>query len=445
MPNTHRQQIFLRINTYLLLFAAATFCANQQIFLPIAIVWLLLALIEWNWKERYQLLKENRLLPLALCFIALYACYLLSPLLSDNIRRALSDWEYKVWLLVTPVCIMPLIPRLSPKTISLTMIVFAIPLLLWAIACMGYSTFQYVHTGKLWYFFYDRANFPEFPPSFSHPSYFSLYENVAWFISVLFLLRRNEWLKYRIVAILLWGCLLILPLHLFLLQSKMGLMLFGLTLLVIIPYSLNYRKRQYGLTAIVIAALMACGAFYLYRAHSHPHDEHNNRVANMFTRLKSADHEDPRESSSIRIALWSNALEIGKEHWFCGIGTGDVGDEMREKAAEHHYKFIASGRFNCHNQYLQVWLGLGIIGLILFVSIFAISFVNCLRKRSIIGALTIALFALNLMVECMWERYSGATLIPIATAILYSISPATLSSEKSESHNHEALPSTSCA
>lgn len=445
MPDTHRQSIFLSINTCLLLFGAATFCANQQIFLPIAIVWLLLALVEWNWKERYHILKENRLLPLALCFIALYACYLLSPLFSDNIGKAISDWEYKIWLLVTPVCIMPLIPKLSRKTLSLAMIVFAIPILCWAIACMGYSTYQYLHTGKTWYFFYEQANLPAFQPSFSHPSYFSLYENVAWFIAALFLLRRNEWIKYRIVAILMWGSLLILPLHIFLLQSKMGILLFGLSLLVFIPYSLNHRKRRYGLTAIVLVAILACTAIYLYRGHSHPADERCNRVANMFTRLKSDNHEDPRESSSIRIALWNNALEIGKEHWLCGIGTGDVVDEMREKAVEHHYKYIASGRFNCHNQYLQVWLGLGIVGLLLLVSIFAIAFVNCLRKRSVIGALTIALFALNLVVECMLERYSGATLIPIVTAILYSISPAMLSSEKSESHSREALPSTSCA
>ena len=445
MIDIQHQQIFHRIDVFLLLFAAATISMNQYVFLPIAIVWMLTALVEWNWRKRYRILKENRLLPLALCFFALYACYLISPLFSNNVSRAISDWEYKIWLLVSPVCIMPLIPKLSRKTLSLAMIMFAIPLLFWAIACMGYSTYQYAHTGKVWYFFYDHANLTAFPPSFSHPSYFSLYENVAWFISALFILRRNEWLKYRTVAILLWGCLLILPLHLFLLQSKMGLMLFGLSLLVFIPYSLNYRKRRYGLTAIVIVALLSCVAFYFYRAHSQPVDKHNNRVANMFTRLKSDDFEDPRESSSIRIALWSNALEIGKEHWFCGIGTGDVGDEMQAKAAEHHYKFIASGRFNCHNQYLQVWLGLGIIGLLLLVSIFALAIANCLRKRSIIGVLTIALFALNLMVECMWERYSGATLIPIVTAIICSIPPAMQSSGKLASHSREALPSTSCA
>ena len=444
MTETRRQSIFQHINVFLLLFAAATFCATQQIFLPIAIAWLLLALVEWNWKERYHILKENRLLPLAFCFLALYACYLMSPLLSDNVGRAISDWEYKIWLLVVPVCIMPLIPKLSHKTLSLAIIVFAVPLLIWAIACMGYSTCLYLQTGKISCFFYEKANLPAFPPSFSHPSYFSLYETIAWLASALFILRRNEWLQNRVVAILLWGCLLVLPLHIFLLQSKIGIMLFGISLLIFITYSLNYRKRRYGLTALVLVAILLCTGIYLYRGHTHPGNTSSNRVANMFTRLKDDNHDDPRESSSIRIALWSNALEIGKEHWFCGIGTGDVLDEMQAKATEHHYKYIASGKFNCHNQYLQIWLGMGVIGLLLFISIFAIALVNCLRKRSVIGAIIIAIFALNLLVECMFERYSGGTLIPIVTAIIYSIPPAMLSSEKSVSRSREALPSTSC-
>ncbi len=446
MQNTRRQQIFLKINLAMLLITAGTFIVSQFLFLTLACVWLLFATIEWNWKERYHTLKENRMLAIAFCFIGLYLCYLISPLLSDNVGKAISDWEYKIWFLVCPICVMPLIPKLQRKELSLAMILFVIPILLWAIASMCHSTVFYLRTGYTFHFFYQHATLPlSLPMSFSHPSYFALYEIIAWIVSAELLLRRNEWLKYRIITILLWGCLLILPVHIFFLQSKMGFVLFGVTLLIYVTVALNRRKRRYALTAIVLAAIIASVGLYIYKEHGRMTKNCDNRIANSFINLKTADRDNPRESSAIRIALWNNAMEIGKDHWFCGIGTGDVLDQLHEKAVEHHYIYISSGKFNCHNQYLQVWLGTGIIGLLLFVSIFCIAFLIGIRKRNLGGAIIIVTFALNLFVECMLERYAGATLIPILTAFICCLPPTMPYAGKSASHSREALPSASCA
>lgn len=446
MPNIRRQQIFHRINIAMLLFTAATFFVSQFIFFVIACTWLLLAIIEWNWKERYRTLKENRLLALAFCCLGLYLCYLISPLWSDNAGKAISDWEYKIWFLVGPVCIMPLIPKLQRREMSLAMILFTFPTILFALASMGHSIYFYILTGKTFHLFYQHATFPlPISMSFSHPSYFALYEIITWIVAAEFLLRRNEWLKYRIVSILFWCCIIILPIHIFFLQSKMGFVLFGVTLLIYVTVVLNRRKRRYALTAIVLASIIASVGLYIYKEHGRMTKNCDNRIANSLINLKTADRNDPRESSAIRIALWNNAMEIGKDHWFCGIGTGDVLDQLHDKAIEHHYTYISSGKFNCHNQYLQVWLGVGVIGLLLFVSIFGIAFFICVRKRSLGGSIIIVIFALNLFVECMLERYAGATLIPILTAFICSMPPAMLSAGKSASHSREALPSASCA
>lgn len=446
MQNTRRQQIFLKINLAMLLVTAASFIVSQFLFLALACVWLLLAFVEWNWKERYHTLKENHLLLLACCSLGLYLCYMVSPLLSDNVGKAISDWEYKIWFLACPICIMPLIPKLQRKELSLAMILFTIPIFIWAVASMGHSFHCYFQTGKNYHLFYQHASLPTHAPlSFSHPSYLAMYEIIAWIVSAELLLRRNEWLKYRIIAILLWSCLLILPAHIFFLQSKVGFVLFGITLLIYVTVALNRRKRRYALTAIVLAAIIASVGLYIYKEHGRMTKNCDNRIANSFINLKTADRDNPRESSAIRIALWNNAMEIGKDHWFCGIGTGDVMDQLHEKAVEHHYAYISSGKFNCHNQYLQVWLGTGIIGLLLFVGIFCIAFLIGIRKRNLGGAIIIVTFALNLFVECMLERYAGATLIPILTAFICCLPPTMPYAGKSASHSREALPSASCA
>ena len=434
----------------MLFLTAASFIASHFLFLTIASLWLLLALVEWNWKERYSTLKENRLLPLACCFLGLYLCYLITPLWSENVGKAISDWEYKIWFLVAPICVMPLIPKLQRRQLSLTLILFVPPILLWAIISMISSVYHYQQTGLTFHLFYQHASMQIFLlPAFSHPSYFAMYEIIVWIIAAEMLLRKAQWVEhYRAgtwVSVLMWTALLLLPVHIFFLQSKMGFVLFGVTLLIYVVIALNRRKRRWVLTALVLVTITGSVAGYIYKEHGRMTKNCDNRIANSFLNLKTADRDDPRESSAIRIALWKNAMEIGKEHWFCGIGTGDVIDELHAKSVEHHYKYISSGKFNCHNQYLQVWLGIGVPGLLLFVSIFGIAFFICVRKRSMAGAIIIATFALNLFVECMLERYAGATLIPILTAFICSLPPAKPYAGKSASHNREALPSASCA
>lgn len=449
MSNTRRQEIFHHINVALLFLTAGAFIASQFLFLTLACLWLLMAMIEWNWKERYNTLKESRLLPLAACFLGLYLCYVFSPLLSANVGKAISDWEYKIWFLVAPICVMPLIPRLKRWQFVLSLILFVVPILLWAIISMAHSAYMYHQTGFTFHLFYQHACLQtSIPLTFCHPSYFAMYEIIAWIIAAELLLRKNDWAEHRRVgigvAVLMGITLLFLPIHIFFLQSKMGFVLFGLTLLIYVVIALNRGKRRWVLTALVLAAIIGSVAGYIYKEHGRVTKNCDNRIANSFINLKTADREDPRESSAIRIALWKNAMEIGKEHWFCGIGTGDVIDELHEKSVEHQYKYISSGKFNCHNQYLQVWLGIGVPGLLLFVAIFGIAFFICVRKRNLAGAIIIATFALNLFVECMLERYAGATLIPILTAFICSMPPTKPYVEKSVSHNREALPSASC-
>ena len=419
----------------MLFLTAFTFFASHRLFIVIACFWLMLAMIEWNWKERYYTLKENHLLAPALCFLGLYLMYLVNPLISENTGKAISEWEYQIWCIVAPICVMPLIPKLQRKELSLTMILFIISILICATACMAYSTYCYFRTGQTSFFFYTNATLPDFNPrlAFNHPSYFTLYETTAWIISVELFLRKCKWLKYKILKVILFVGLLLFPLHIILLQSKIGTVLFGFTLLAYIAIALNHKKRRLGATVLAITSVIAGIAMI---ATTEIGAKLNQRLVTGYFNFKQADFNDPSESSSIRVTLWKNAIEIGK---------GDVTDQLHEKAVEKKHTIIASQKFNCHNQYLQVWLGTGIIGLLLFIGIFGIALIICIRKRNLSGAIIIVIFSLNLLVECMTERYAGATLIPIATAVICSIPPTMLSSGKSASHSREALPSASCA
>ncbi len=73
-----------------------------------------------------------------------------------------------------------------------------------------------------------------------------------------------------------------------------------------------------------------------------------------------------RLSDSKRIATIEAAIVEGREHWLLGIGIGDVQDATTNYL-QKHYPNIADLGVVPHNQYLFVWMGMGTIGLLLFM------------------------------------------------------------------------------
>ena len=107
---------------------------------------------------------------------------------------------------------------------------------------------------------------------------------------------------------------------------------------------------------------------------------------------------------------------------------------MLNKAKEHNYKYIASGDFNCHNQYLQLWLCVGLPGLLLFLAILACSFVYVCRQKMLPMILITFAFATNLLVECMLELVAGTCVIPIVLTLMVGICQTTRYHDNREVH-----------
>ena len=71
---------------------------------------------------------------------------------------------------------------------------------------------------------------------------------------------------------------------------------------------------------------------------------------------------------SERLVSMVNGLEIGKNNFWLGVGAGDL-----KKEVQHIYENKLKGKYNFrmpHNQFISVFAGTGIIGLIIFVGSF---------------------------------------------------------------------------
>ena len=98
------------------------------------------------------------------------------------------------------------------------------------------------------------------------------------------------------------------------------------------------------------------------------------RLTTVYTEIKEHDPKNNMTSAGIRIEMYQHALTLIKKSPFFGYGVGSVETEY-EKLVEVDQTLLKKVT-NPHNQYLLVLIETGIVGFILFVSIFYFAWVG---------------------------------------------------------------------
>ena len=110
-----------------------------------------------------------------------------------------------------------------------------------------------------------------------------------------------------------------------------------------------------------------------------------------------------------RIESWKTAGQIIKENWLYGVGAGDVADKFEQKYKENKSMLIAENRIRAHNSFLTYWLSFGIIGLVLFTYIQYSFFQFEWRNVNYLGLLFIGLSLISFLLEDALETQTGVT------------------------------------
>ncbi len=114
-----------------------------------------------------------------------------------------------------------------------------------------------------------------------------------------------------------------------------------------------------------------------------------NRMAEAMRDISRMDQQDDEqwhatESASQRIDVWKIATRQSIKHFPMGVGTGDATDTMVEQYKVLGYHKLYEDRLNPHNQYLQTFLAVGILGLLSIISYFAIPFIRTIKEKKLL-------------------------------------------------------------
>ncbi|MBC5992113.1 O-antigen ligase family protein [Pontibacter cellulosilyticus] len=208
-----------------------------------------------------------------------------------------------------------------------------------------------------------------------HSPYFSMYLVMAIFI--LAYLFCYEYVRKRNTFILSAYLVLILYFVVFtiMLASRTallaGFLITGISLLAFLIFS---RKKFLTLALLILMPFIAFKAF--------------ETVPYLKRKLQDMSGMEQRQT------VWSTSIDLISENILFGLGTGDTKDELVKAYKKNDYNEGIEQKYDPHNQYIQITLALGIVGLLVYILIIFTLLATSINLKNLLLAIFTVLFVL---------------------------------------------------
>ena len=352
----------------------------------IIIIWCLFSFINIEIQElKKGLLNKN----LQLCFL-FFIITILSALMSDNKIESLFSIEIKLSFLILPYlvfCFRWPIRLLKKCFISFVSGCF------FACIYLIIRALIYKYNNHSEYFFYSLFS------KFLHTAYFSMYLLLAISIIIIYYTKwfnsQKNIIYSSYIFIFTFGICIILC------SSKIGI----LSLLIIAIILFYYKFKT-------ILSLKNIGVFIL--SLSLIIITINKLLPNSLDRFNSLTnislkHQDKKssESTTLRILIWEQSINLIKNNFLLGTGVGDANDELYKKYQSNGIDVAFDEKLNAHNQFLQTFIGIGLFGFILLCIISIGQIFIAYNKKNILMFVFFIIISLNFFVESMLQTSAG--------------------------------------
>lgn len=352
----------------------------------IIVLWFVTSLFNINKFDLKKGLKNKTVLFLFLFFLVT----LISALFSADKTSAVFEVESKLSFVFLPYllfCFTIPIQIIKRCIVSFVSGCFFACLFLVARACI------YAFNGHPEYFFYTQFSI------LIHASYFSMYLILAVVLVILFYKKWFQNQKSTVYSsyffVLLFGATI------FLCASKLGLISFVIILPILLMYKLksilNFKKSIIliiGLSVIIIFSVKLFPTAF-------------ERLQSLRALNINQLNKTSSESTTVRFLIWQQALDLIKHNFLTGVGVGNTNDALYTAYQQNGLTGAFEHKLNAHNQFLQTFIGLGIIG---FISLFLITFwqaINAVLQKQFLLFIFLLLIILNFLVESMLQTATG--------------------------------------
>jgi O-antigen ligase len=347
---------------------------NTQIIILLVAYWLFYNPI----RVKVQLLKENKVLFLLLS--SPFWLAVIGLMYSSDLSEAVRGVELKVPFLIFPLVLSSVKLELETRSYVLRQLLWAtFVATIFAVMKVGYFKIR----GLGDYFYYDK--FAEFLDK--HTTYFSLIVVVCMLFCLNEFFQSKKKKYYSLVGYIFF----IFVLYILSVRISILALLAGT---IIIVFRLTLKLKIIAIVAIVLLS----GSIYF--------------TPNFQKRF------EPSTTESVEI----NDIEFRKLHWksvletishngiLFGNGTRGNRDFLYSKYQEYGITSAYEDRYNAHNQYLEILMDHGLVGLLVFLLLLFYLIRNSIKCKDPLGISILAVFMIYMLTESILERQSGIVL-----------------------------------
>lgn len=222
-----------------------------------------------------------------------------------------------------------------------------------------------------------------------HPIYISLYFGIALII-LLYYFKKSVFNISLAILILF---------TLFFLSRKGNLISLGVIgILVMYSYRDRFFNKQSIKYLVFLGLILVVSAIFFGNI--------------LFSRFQEIfiiqDWYNTTTSTGIRNTMLKTCIDLSFERPFFGYGLADVQEVIDNRLIALGYKDLtAFQQYNAHNQYIQIVLSSGYVGLLLFIGILFYNFLKNNKMKSRIGLYVFLYIIFCFLFESILERQNG--------------------------------------
>jgi O-antigen ligase len=372
--------------------------------------------------QKIQLFRERKWIWFMFAFAFML---LISFLFSDNKTAGTQFILRRIPLLIFPLTIGLI--TISKKQRDMILLGGGVVV---AIACFFtsvYALIRFQETGNSAWLYNDALTYFIRQQSI----YTSMLVNISIYTFVYYLLNYQlvKWKKVMLIAAT--GFLLIIS---YLLASR-NLMLLLYASIIAFAIYIIIRKRKYmaGIGLLAVIALVIAVIFLFFPKTINRFKELAFTQFNYESQSKESHYAgeltpDQWNGANFRLAAWPCGWKVFKSNPVTGVGLGDKKDELMKIYEEKKFQFAINTGKNVHNNYLDILMATGIVGLLLFLLGWMIlPLIRIVRGKDELGFLILISFVIAMLTENYFDRSLGAAMFAFFVAFLMSMDKKNIS------------------
>ncbi|HEB42011.1 MAG TPA: O-antigen ligase domain-containing protein [Candidatus Dependentiae bacterium] len=357
---------------------------------PLIAIWVILWLINGSVKDKIINLRKS---PVFFILVFFYLLHIIGMSYTENFSVGLFDLEVKFSILLLPILVFSN-KDFFDKYRNVILSAFLSGNVIAALISIGVG---YSRTLK---YNINYLHYQEFS-LFHHPSYSSMYALFSICIVIFFLFNKNQnnnlpsifrlsfpvYYKLRAISLFVILCAFI-----YFLSSRTGIIAAILVIGFLIVYYIFKKKKWLFFLPLLIVFIPLSYLIIKNNPRFTP------VIAFINTPLDSIK-MDATENTMVRYNIACQSIELIKQNFFLGAGTGDVKESLKKRYQEKNIIKALHPLINAHNQFLETFIGLGIAGILSLLSMIFYPLYNGMKN----GNVLLVAFSLTIIVNFMFE------------------------------------------